>query len=49
MSVVFAWTSITVAMMALALGYGLGNVWIGVGFVLVTGSLWLLGRWRGWD
>lgn len=49
MSIVFAWLSIVVAMMALALGYGLGNVWGGVGFTLAMGLLWLLGRWRNWD
>lgn len=48
MSIVFAWFSIIVAMIALALGYGLGSVWIGVGFTLTLGLLWLLGRWRGW-
>lgn len=47
-SVVFFWAGVLIAMAALALGYGLGGVWIGVGLVLVVGVLWFTGRWLGW-
>jgi len=45
---VLARISVIVAMAALALGYGLGDVWIGVGPVLAVGVLWLIGLRPGW-
>lgn len=47
-SAVFFWAGVLVAMATLALGYGLGGVWIGVGPVLAVGVLWLIGRRLGW-
>ncbi len=40
--------SIILSASVLALGCGLNGLWTWVEFVVAVGSLWLLGRWRGW-
>ncbi len=43
-----AFICVCLATAALALGYGLGRAWIGLAPLLIVGSTWSVGRWRGW-
>jgi hypothetical protein len=43
-----ALASTLLAAAVLALGYGLGSAWSGVGPILAVGLLWLASQWRDW-
>ncbi len=45
----FAFISIGLATLSLALGYGLSSLWAWTPLMVIIGLLWLVGQWYDWE